>query len=233
MKLAIIPARGGSKRIPNKNIKSFGGLPIIAWSIRAALSSQCFDRLIVSTDSDEIAGIARLYGADVPFLRPAHLSEDHTSTIPVIAHAIQWANQHMQVATEVCCIYATAPFLQASDLQRGLQALQNSSADYAISVTRYAFPIQRAVRITAHQRIEMFQPEHFYTRSQDLEEAWHDAGQFYWGRAQAWLEGTPLFNSTAIPIELPRHRVQDIDTVEDWENAEWMLKAFSQDLIKS
>ena len=175
MRLAIIPARGGSKRIPRKNIKVFAGLPIIAWSIKAAMESQCFDRIIVSTDDMEIAELAKAYGAEVPFIRPVELSDDQTATIPVIAHAVDWQSQHGPAATEVCCIYATAPFVQASDLQNGLQVLRRSGADYAISVTSYAFPIQRAIRITPDQRVEMFQPEHFSTRSQDLDEAWHDA----------------------------------------------------------
>lgn len=225
MKLAVIPARGGSKRIPRKNIKAFGGLPMIAWSIRAAIHSQCFDRIIVSTDDDEIAAVAKQHGADVPFVRPANLSDDHTGTIPVIAHAIGWQNQHGQAASEVCCLYATAPFVQAADLQRGLRVLQSTGADYAFSVTSYAFPIQRAIRITTEQRVEMFLPEHFNTRSQDLPEAWHDAGQFYWGQAQAWLAGKPLFSQGSAPVPLPRHRVQDIDTPEDLERAEWLFKA--------
>lgn len=225
MKLAVIPARGGSKRIPRKNIKSFGGLPMIAWSIRAAISSQCFDRIIVSTDDDEIAKVAKAYGAEVPFVRPNELSDDHTGTIPVVAHAVAWHNAQGIAATEVCCLYATAPFIQASDVQRGLEILQSSGADYAFSVTTYAFPIQRAIRITPHQRVQMFQPEHFNTRSQDLIEAWHDAGQFYWGNAQAWVKHQPLFTENATTVAIPRHRVQDIDTPEDWERAEWMFKS--------
>lgn len=225
MRLAVIPARGGSKRILGKNIKAFCGLPMIAWSIRAAIHSQCFDRIIVSTDDEKIASVAKEYGADAPFKRPANLADDHTGTLPVIAHAIDWQNQQGPAATQVCCIYATAPFLQAADLQRGLQALQISGADYAFSVTSYAFPIQRAIRITAEQRIEMFQPEHFNTRSQDLEEAWHDAGQFYWGDVSAWLAQKSLFSPDAVPVPLPRHRVQDIDTPEDWHRAELMFIA--------
>lgn len=228
MRLAIIPARGGSKRIPRKNIRLFAGQPMIAWSIQAALQSQCFDRIIVSTDDAEIAEVATTYGAEVPFIRPANLADDHTGTIPVIAHAIAWHNLSGEEATEVCCIYATAPFVQANDIQRGLQILQASRAKYALSVTSYAFPIQRAIRITPDERIEMLHPEHFNTRSQDLPEAWHDAGQFYWGRAQAWLQGIPLFSNDAAPVPLPRHRVQDIDTPEDWERAEWMLKTLQQ-----
>lgn len=225
MKLAIIPARGGSKRIPRKNIKDFGGHPMIAWSIRAAIQSQCFDRIIVSTDNAEIAAIAKDCGAEVPFVRPAKLSDDYASTIKVVAHAIDWLNQHGQEATHVCCIYATAPFMRASDIQLGLQVLQSTHADYAFSVTTYAFPIQRAIRFNAEQRVEMFQSEYFNTRSQDLPEAWHDAGQFYWGHAKAWLDNKPLFSQGSAPVPLPRHRVQDIDTQEDWEHAEWLFKA--------
>ena len=225
MKIAIIPARGGSKRIPRKNIKAFCGQPMIAWSIQAAIESNCFDKIIVSTDDEEIAEVASTYGAETPFVRPPELSNDHAGTIPVIAHAIEWQSQHSIAATEVCCIYATAPFIQARDIQHGLTVLQSSGADYAFSVTSYAFPIQRAIRITAEKRLEMFQPEHFNTRSQDLEEAWHDAGQFYWGKSQAWLEGKPLFSRDGAPVLLPRYRVQDIDTAQDWERAEWLMKA--------
>lgn len=228
MKLAIIPARGGSKRIPRKNIKPFGGLPMIAWSIKAAIASHCFDRIIVSTDDAEIAEIAQAHGAEVPFMRPSDLADDYTGTIPVVAHAIEWQNSHGAPVRQACCIYATAPFIRPSDLHRGQQVLQSSRASYALSVTSYAFPVQRAVHITPEHRLQMFQPEHVNTRSQDLEEAWHDAGQFYWGQAQAWLMREPLLSSSASPVILPRHLVQDIDTIEDWERAEWMFKALAQ-----
>lgn len=224
MRLAVIPARGGSKRIPRKNIKPFCGKPMIAWSIEATRLSGCFDRIIVTTDDDEIARVARDHGAEVPFMRPAALSDDHTGTIPVVAHAIEWMNQHASPVELVCCIYATAPFVQAEDLRRGFNVLQQSGADYAFSITSYAFPIQRAIRITADQRVEMFNPEHVITRSQDLEEAFHDAGQFYWGRATAWLAAKPMFSHDAAPVLLPRHRVQDIDTAEDWSRAEVMFE---------
>lgn len=225
MKLAIIPARGGSKRIPRKNIKPFCGKPMIAWSIEAALESDCFDRVIVSTDDDEIAEVARQYGAEVPFMRPLELSDDHTGTIPVIRHAIEMINSEGRVVEQACCLYATAPFIRAEDLRRGLEILQGSGGDYAFSVTSYAFPIQRAIRLTPEGRVEMFNPEHFSTRSQDLEEAYHDAGQFYWGRADAWLQGKMIFSPASLPVMLPRHRVQDIDTPEDWVRAEWLFKA--------
>ena len=225
MNVAIIPARGGSKRIPRKNIKPFCGKPMIAWSIEAALQSACFDRVIVSTDDAEIAEVARQCGATVPFMRPAELSDDFTGTIPVIRHAIEWCILHEQSVEHACCVYATAPFVSAADLRRGLGMLQGNECDYAFSVTSYAFPIQRALRLTEQGRVAMFNPEHFNTRSQDLEEAYHDAGQFYWGRAEAWLHGKMIFSPDSLPVLLPRHRVQDIDTPEDWHRAEWLFNA--------
>lgn len=227
MRLAVIPARGGSKRIPRKNIRLFGGKPMIAWPLEAALQSGCFDHVIVSTDDTEIAEVARMHGAEVPFMRPAELSDDHTATIPVISHAIEWFREKGDTPAQVCCIYATAPFVRAEDIQQGLRVLEQTRSDYAFSVTSYAFPIQRAIRITPQGRVEMFQPEHFNTRSQDLEEAFHDAGQFYWGSATAWLTGKPIFSPDAAPVILPRHRVQDIDTLEDWARAEWMFRAMN------
>nr|WP_064494591.1 pseudaminic acid cytidylyltransferase [Pseudomonas chengduensis] len=225
MRLAVIPARGGSKRIPRKNIKPFCGKPMIAWSIEAALQSGCFDAVIVSTDDAEIAEIAKAHGAQAPFMRPPELSDDHTGTIPVIRHAVEWFIANGEAPEQVCCIYATAPFVTAESIRDGLRILQQTSADYAFTVTSYAFPIQRAVRLTESGRVEMFQPEQFNTRSQDLDEAYHDAGQFYWGVAEAWLESQPLFGFGSAPILLPRHRVQDIDTQEDWDRAEWLFKA--------
>jgi N-acylneuraminate cytidylyltransferase len=226
MKLAVIPARGGSKRIPRKNIKSFCGKPIIAWSIEAALQSDCFDNVVVSTDDDEIAEVARQCGAQVPFMRPTTLSDDHTGTIPVIRHAIEWFSERGKVSDQVCCIYATAPFIGAADIRRGLEILTEVGSDYAFTVTKYPFPIQRAIRITAKGQMAMFEPEYFSTRSQDLEEAYHDAGQFYWGRATAWLNGNVIFGPHAAAIQLPRYRVQDIDTDEDWQMAEYLFHAF-------
>lgn len=223
MKLAVIPARGGSKRIPRKNIKPFFGKPIIAWSIEAAMRSGCFDEVIVSTDDVEIADVARQYGASVPFVRPAELADDHTGTGAVVAHAIDWFALHGRLPALACCIYATAPFMTPDDLLHGLKVLEDSGSDYAFTVTDYGFPIQRAIRINAIGRVEMFQPEHFATRSQDLEPAFHDAGQFYWGRSSAWLAGRPIFSPDASPVILPRYRVQDIDTPEDWTRAERMF----------
>ena len=228
MRLAVIPARGGSKRIPRKNIKPFCGKPMIAWSIEAGKASGCFDRIIVSTDDAEIAEVARAHGADVPFMRPSDLSDDYSGTIPVVAHAVEWIAQRFGSVQFACCLYATAPFVQAQDLRRGLDVLQSSGAQYAFTVTNFAAPIQRSFRITDQQRINMFNPAQFTTRSQDLEDAYHDAGQFYWGRAEAWLSGVPLFSQVSTPIVLPRYRVQDIDTIDDWVRAEMMFEILNQ-----
>jgi len=228
MIVAIIPARGGSKRIPRKNIKPFCGKPMIAWAIEAAKEAKCFEDIIVSTDDDEIAAVAKAYGAMVPFKRPDNLSDDHTGTIPVIKHAVEWYNEYIKPLDYACCIYATAPFLRPSDLKQGLTSAQNNDIDYAFSVTSYAFPIQRALRLSEDSRVSMFQPQYFNSRSQDLEEAWHDAGQFYWGRADAWISEKPLFSERSAAIALPRHRVQDIDTPEDWTRAEWLFKAIQE-----
>lgn len=224
MRLAVIPARGGSKRIPRKNIKPFHGKPMIAWSIEAARQSGCFDRIIVSTDDSEIADVARNYGAEVPFVRPPELSDDYAITLDVIRHAVNWCESQEQKPQLVCCIYATAPFIQAEDLRQGLDMMETSNCQYAFTATSFPFPIQRALRVDDHGKVSMFQPEHLLTRSQDLDEAYHDAGQFYWGQADAWLNGLPLFDSSSQLILLPRHRVQDIDTPEDWERAERLFQ---------
>lgn len=226
MKIAIIPARGGSKRIPRKNVRLFCGRPIIAYSIDAAIKSQLFDRIIVSTDDHEIADVAREHGAESPFMRPAELADDYIGTLPVVRHAIEEFRSKKICPEYVCCIYATAPFVTPLDLQRGWQTLIESGADYAFTVTSFVYPIQRAIRITATGRLEMFHPENYEARSQDLEEAYHDAGQFYWGRSQAFLEESPLFTEHAAPVLLRRYQVQDIDTVEDWNFAELMFKAW-------
>ena len=220
MKIAVIPARGGSKRIPRKNIKNFCGKPMIAWSIEAAKASALFDRIIVSTDDAEITDIAKQWGAEVPFMRPVELSDDHAGTTEVIAHATRWALEQGFDVDAVCCIYATAPFVQVDDIKRGLAALESGNWAYAFTVTDFAAPIFRSFKQNAEGGIEMFYPEHFSTRSQDLPTALHDAGQFYWGRPSAWIEGKRIFDRHSTPVVIPRWRVQDIDTQDDWIRAE-------------
>lgn len=222
MKLAVIPARGGSKRIPRKNIKLFGGKPIIAYSIAAARESGLFDRIVVSTDDPEIADVAMQYGAEVPFLRPREIADDYTGTNAVVKHAIQWFDGRGESVDYACCIYATAPFVRAQYLREGFEKLSASDRSFAFSVTSFAFPIQRSIRINAAGTVEVCYPEHMFTRSQDLPEAFHDAGQFYWGRAEAFLNDVVLFSPASLPVVLPRYLVQDIDTMEDWRRAELM-----------
>ena len=224
MKLAVIPARGGSKRIPRKNIRDFCGKPIIAWSIEAALDSGCFDRVIVSTDDSEIAEVARTWGAQVPFIRPVQLSDDFTGILPVIRHAITWLMNDGDSYDHVCCIYATAPFIRPQDLQNGLETMLTNRCEYSLAVTSYAFPIQRAVYITPSGHLKMFDSHHFSTRSQDLVQAYHDAGQFVWGLTEAWINEAQIFSERTSPVILPRHRVEDIDTMEDWVRAELLFK---------
>lgn len=228
MRIAVIPARGGSKRILRKNIKLFCGKPMIAWSIEAAKSSGLFEHVIVSTDDAEIAEVSRQWGAEVPFIRPEELSDDYTGTTPVIAHATQWALNRGLDVNAVCCIYATAPFVQADDLKRGLDALNSGDWDYAFTVTDFPAPIFRAFKQAAEGGIEMFFPEHFATRSQDFPVALHDAGQFYWGRPDAWIKGKQIFSSTSLPVLISRAKSQDIDTPEDWVFAELLFQISKQ-----
>lgn len=222
--VAIIPARGGSKRIPRKNIKEFCGKPLIAYSIETALKSGLFSEVIVSTDDEEIATLARSYGASVPFLRPKELSDDFTGTGAVVSHAKEWLRAHGREFQFTCTIYATAPLLQIKYLQEGFEALQNSDAKYAFSCCSMPFPIQRTFKITPHGRCEMFWRENFSKRSQDLELAYHDAGQFYFNDLCKKSDDI-IFGKDSIPIILPRHLVQDIDDMEDWVRAEWLYKS--------
>ncbi|NOU20948.1 MAG: pseudaminic acid cytidylyltransferase [Methyloglobulus sp.] len=228
MKICVIPARGGSKRIPGKNIKDFCGKPIIAWSIDVAKASGLFERVLVSTDDAEIAKVARSLGAEVPFMRPAEIADDYSGTTEVIGHASQWALDQGWPVSAVCCIYATAPFIQIDDLKRGLQCLQSGDWAYAFTATDFASPIFRAFQQRPDGSIEMFFPEQFSVRSQDLPVALHDAGQFYWGRPSAWIKGQRIFDQHSVPVILPRWRVQDIDTKDDWLRAEVIHKLLEQ-----
>lgn len=224
MRVAIIPARGGSKRIPKKNIKLFCGKPMIAWSIEAALNSKCFDKVVVSTDSKEIAEVAKTYGAEVPFIRPDNLADDFTGTIPVTKHAIEWLESQGEIFSEVMCIYPTAPFVQTKIILDAYEQWQTSQANYCFTATNYAAPIQRAFKLTQDKRAEMFSPDLFNERSQDLKEAYHDAGQFYWGKAEAFKRLEPVISKDSSPYLLPRYLVQDIDTPDDWILAELMYQ---------
>ena len=227
MNVAIIPARGGSKRIPHKNIKAFCGKPLIAYSIEVAKKSELFEKIVVSTDDEAIATVARTYGADVPFMRPPELSDDFTGTGAVVEHTLKTLSAHGESFDFACTIYATAPLLQAQYLIQGFEALRTSDAVNAFSATSMPYPIWRSFKITDTKRCEMFWKENFAKRSQDLEEAYHDAGQFYWHNLHKTAHDV-MFGSESIPILLPRHLVQDIDTQEDWMRAELMYKVLHE-----
>lgn len=225
MRIAIIPARGGSKRIPRKNVRPFAGKPMIAHAIEAALACRAIDRVVVSTDDDEIAEIARAHGAELPFRRPAELADDVTPTVPVIAHAIEACRSLGWEISHACCIYPSVPFLRARDLEEGLSLLEGSGGEgYVFPVVRFSSPIQRALRRAEDGGVAPFNPEHAVTRTQDLEPAYYDSGQFYWGRAAAWRQQLDV-HGNARAIVLPEWRAVDIDIEEDWIRAELMYRA--------
>ncbi|MBU6957439.1 pseudaminic acid cytidylyltransferase [Pseudomonas sp. CVAP len=224
--VAIIPARGGSKRIPRKNLKLFDGVPMIVRSIKTALDSGLFAQVVVSTDDDEIADLARASGAQVPFMRPAALADDFTGTAAVIVHALEELHRQGNDFDYACCIYATAPLLQTRFLQQGLQRLElHPDKSFAFSVCDFGFPVQRALTLDDQGALSALYPEFRNTRSQDLPPAYQDAGQFYWGRSSAWLRGDVLYSTRSLPVILPRYLVQDIDTLEDWKRAEYLYAA--------
>lgn len=227
MNIAIIPARGGSKRIPRKNIKIFGGKPLIAHAITAARESRLFEHVIVSTDDEEIGAIARKWGAETPFVRPADLADDHTATVPVIAHSIQICRGLGLSFEYVCCIYPGVPFIQLDDLKGALALLlERGGEGYCFPVTEFTSAVQRALRRSDDGKMQPFYPQFETTRTQDLEPAFHDAGQFYWGKCETWLQNTKV-HSGGNGYVIPNWRVVDIDTEEDWLRAEILFKIIS------
>ena len=229
MIVGVIPARGGSKRIPGKNIRPFCGRPIIEYSIQAALKSNIFDRVVVSTDCQQIADVAKRSGAEVPFTRPPELANDFATTTPVVQHAIAAIESEGTPVDFACCIYGTAPFISPGDIQNGLKRLQASSvARFSLPVTTFPYAIYSSLKMKNESECEMFYPEHESTRSQDLPEAWHDAGQCYWASGNDWTQlNGGILSSRLIGLPIPRHRVQDIDTPEDWLRAELMFELLS------
>ncbi|MBD2842456.1 pseudaminic acid cytidylyltransferase [Erythrobacter rubeus] len=227
MNIAIIPARGGSKRIPRKNIRPFCGRPMIAWPIKAAIDSNLFDQVIVSTDDDEIAEVARGAGAETPFMRPAELADDHTGTSDVVSHALSWAADIGLELDAVCCIYATAAFLSGEDL-RSAHSLLSPDCDFAFPAVRYGHPPQRGFVSGDGGHPELLNPEYEETRTQDLQAVFHDAGQFYWGTRDAWMDRRPFFGQRTRFIELPQSRAWDIDRPDDWEIAEHLFAAMRE-----
>jgi pseudaminic acid cytidylyltransferase len=228
MKVAIIPARGGSKRVPRKNIKGFHGRPMISYAIGAAQSSQLFDRIIVSTDDQEIADVARAYDAEVPFMRPSELADDHTATVPVIRHAISACERLGWPVEHVCCIYPAVPLLRSEDLISALELLLGATqAQFSFPVAEFPSAIQRSLRRSPLGLMSSFYKEYQHTRTQDLEPAYYDVGQFYWGFKNSWLETSEIHN-TGVGLLVPRSRVVDIDTHEDWHIAETLFTIYGK-----
>jgi N-acylneuraminate cytidylyltransferase len=218
-KIAMITARGGSKRIPRKNIKEFNGKPIIAYSIEAAISSGIFDTVMVSTDDEEIAAIAMQYGAEIPFMRSAKSSDDYATTADVIKEVLECYVSQNKYFEYACCIYPTAPFVTGEKLSKAFNNLLNSGADSVIPVTKFNFPIWRSFKME-EGRVSYNWPEFAPKRSQDLPPAYHDCGQFYFLNTAVFLETGKLVTSNTIGLEVPETEVQDIDNEEDWKLAE-------------
>ena len=225
-KVAVIPARGGSKRIPRKNIRSFCGKPIISYSISCALRSELFDEVIVSTDDDEIATIARNFGATVDELRPENISDDRTGVLAVVAHELLKLEEQGVKPFAACLIYATAPMIRDNDLIESFKVFEAGDIDFVFSAAEFSSPIFRSFTILPDGRAQMFKPEYYHSNSQDLPRAYHDAAQFCWGRPEAILDpDAVVFSERSIPYVLPANLVNDIDTPDDWQRAEWLYHA--------
>ena len=229
--IAIIPARGGSKRIPRKNIKDFLGKPILAYSIEAALKAGCFSKVMVSTEDPEIAEVARKYGASVPFLRSAETADDFSITSDVLIEVFENYAQHGRSFDHACCIYPTAPFVSGEKLNRAYELLLSKSADSVIPVTEFSFPILRSFQLQDSSRLEFNWPEHALTRSQDLQKAYHDCGQFYFLNVPVFLNKKKLVTDNTHAIILPNLEVQDIDNEEDWQIAEMKYQFLHKGVI--
>ncbi len=230
MNVCIIPARGGSKRIIKKNIKNFCGKPIISYPIYEAIKSKLFDRVIVSTDNEEIQQIAKRHGAEVPFTRPSEISDDYTSTIEVIKHGIEFIQEKEKI-NYVCCLYPTAVFIKSKDLIDGKNFLEsNHSSSILLTAKKYSHPLKRSFFINENGKSETLFDEYLNSRTQDLDDFYHDAGQFYYGKSSEWLKISNLINND-IPFILPYWRVHDIDTLEDWKRAELIFKILEYDKI--
>lgn len=225
--IAIITARGGSKRIPKKNIKQFLGYPIIKYSIEAAIKSKIFDEIMVSTDNVTIAIVSKKFGAKVPFFRSKKNSNDYAMTAEVVSEVIEKYKKINKNFDYVCCIYPTAPFVTAEKLKEAYKVIQKEKADSIIPVVKFSYPIQRSLRIK-NGLLQMIWPENLNKRSQDLEPVYHDCGQFYFLKTSSFLKQKKLFMAKTIPLETSEMEVQDIDSVEDWKIAEIKYKQYEK-----
>ena len=224
--IAIIPARGGSKRIPRKNIRLFCGKSIISYSIETALESTLFDEVLVSTDDEEIATVSRQYGATVEELRPPEFSDDVTGVLDVVSHEIRQLAKRNLYPSDICLIYATAPMIRTVDLKKSYEVFKTSDVDFVFSAAEFGSTIFRAFTILDDGRAKMFQPQHYHSNSQDLPRAFHDAAHFCWGRPEAIMNpDAVVFSKRSKPFVIPTNLVADIDTPDDWVLAEWLFKA--------
>ena len=224
MLIAIIPARGGSKRISKKNIKKFAGTPAISRAIKAAKKTKLFDRIIVSTDDHKIASISKKYNAEIPFIRPSKLADDKTIVSKVVAHAIKWLHSKNQYPKAVCCIFPTAVFVRDKDIIEAYKIFKTGKWNFVFSATTFPSAIDRSFYKMRSGGIKMFFPRKYSRRTQDLKISYHDVGQFYWGKIEAWLKQKPVFSKTSAIVDIPRWRAHDIDTIEDWKYAELIHK---------
>lgn len=225
MNIAIIPARGGSKRIPRKNIRDFLGRPIISYPIEVAIKSKLFSKVIVSTDDEEIAKISKSYGADIPFIRKDTLSDDFTSVIEVISNAVEWLNNNQFYAENICCIFPTTPCIDEIDLINGHKKLINENWNYVFAASKNKESYFRSFKVNNNKSIEMIFPENYSSRTQDLSDTYYDAGQFYWGKNSAWVSKQKSFDKHSTIIELESWKAYDLDTLKDWNELEDLLKS--------
>jgi len=228
--IAIIPARGGSKRIPKKNIKNFLGKPIIAYSIEMAISCKLFNKVIVSTDDQEIKDVAIKYGAKVPFIRPKEIADDFTGTHEVIGHAVKWLEDNDKKMDYVCCIYPTAPLIEKEDLIKGYEIIKTGKWNSVIAATNFSYPIFRSFENLTDGGLKMIFPEYYNSRSQDLPEVYHDAGLFYWAKPEIWKKKPERFSEKNSIVKIPNYRVQDIDTIDDWKKAEIAFEIINREI---
>lgn len=227
--IAIIPARGGSKRIPKKNIKDFLGKPIIAYSIEIAVSCKLFSKVIVSTDDQEIKDVAIKYGAEVPFIRPRKIADDFTGTHEVIGNAVKWLEDNGQKMDYVCCIYPTAPLIHRDDLKKGFEIIKIGKWNSVMAATNFSYPIFRSFEILQDGGLKMIFPDYYNSRSQDLPEVYHDAGMFYWAKPNTWKEKPKEYFQNKSIVKIPNYRTQDIDTLDDWKKAEIIYKIINRE----
>ena len=215
--IAIIPARSGSKRIKNKNIKNFYNKPIIYYAIKAAKESKLFDKIIVSTDSKKVGSIAKKFGAEFSFIRPKYLSGDKIGIRDVILDGINWVKKNYKKPSFICCIYPTAALLKSVDLKKSFKIIRTNKWNYIFSAVKNSYPIERAFGLSAYKRVVMMNKKNFLKRSQDFKETYHDAGQFCWGTYEGWCKQRVIFAKNSSIYLMSSLKAHDVDTYDDFE----------------